>query len=172
MRGSILNELAYSQGKMLMHDSWIPVLPKKITACDFDMVLDDRGAILLAEISKDCHEWRQKKMGQRLAYEAVVKNMRTDSIACLCFHSVPSTDRVDTRWDIESVQVMFWHKSLRSIHVSELLDADDWRTIVEGWFKRREYILRVLHDLASESIANCRFEPFPRSQGRLFESGT
>src|SRR5687768_15001960 len=101
-RGAIYNEQAYAQGKMLDHSEW-KLLPRKITPSDIDMCFDNRGWLLLCELSSKTPNWSDIPKGQFWLYKSMTAKSRT--IAALLKHNVKDR-QIDTLNDIQSFQVM------------------------------------------------------------------
>ena len=105
-RGDIFSTPAYAQGKMLDHSGW--KLPRNITPSDVDMVIDNDGSIIYGELSSWCSHWAGIKEGQRRLYQNAIRDGK--HCAVLCRHSVKPEERrqIDTCYDIESFEAMFW----------------------------------------------------------------
>lgn len=142
MRGSILVEQAYAQGKMLDHSSWR--LQRNITPSDVDLVVDSNGACLFAELSSQNQEWCQLRSGQRRLHEALIRG--GPHISALCFHTVSATNQINTVSDITSFQLMLWdHKVI----ILEIWDGERWPSFVEKFVADP---LRSRHMLISWSL--------------------
>jgi hypothetical protein len=148
--GSIFSPEAYARGKMLDHSSWQhprlgdKPLPRGITASDIDMAVgagisavdisfDNRGKMIIGEISSIAREWRELKPGQRWTYESLVSG--SAHCAVLCHHSVPLEEgrKIDTRYDIDSFQIMISDHGFLTLPV--MSGNNKWQRFVFAWYR-------------------------------------
>jgi hypothetical protein len=148
-RGWIFAEDAYAQGKMLNHGGWNGVLPRRITPSDVDMVFDNAGKIIFIELSSSCSCWQEITPGQRLLYENAIKGGA--HCACLCKHSVPVSMQIDTRYDIDSFQIMVWDYGLV---YSKIQPGAYWQQFVSNWFGKVNGPLFMRRKILGASAAN------------------
>ena len=148
-RGWIFDEDAYAQGKMLNHASWNGILPRRITPSDVDMVFDNAGRIIFIELERSCSRWQEVTRGQRLLYENLIKSGA--HCACLCKHSVPVPMQIDTRYDIESFEIMVWDYGLV---YSKIQPGVYWKKFVCDWFSAPEGPLFVRRKILGRSTVN------------------
>lgn len=132
VRGAIRNEDAYALGKMLDNSAWLGRLPRSITPSDMDLVFDNGGRIIFAELSRSQCEWKTLEWGQRLLYENAIKN----SLHCavLCKHSVNPNERrlINTFVDITSFQLMI--HDCRFVFSRVIEGNSYWQKYVFDWF--------------------------------------
>jgi len=162
-RGSIYAEEAYALGKMLDHSSWQhprpgdEPLPRRITPSDIDMtatggmlsavpiVFDNRGKIVLGELSSHAREWHELNPGQRWTYESLLNS--SPHCAVLCHHSVRTEERrlIDTRYDIDSFQVRINDHGIITLPVVRGNKANKaWQRFVLGWYRDPVMMRRIL----------------------------
>ena len=140
-RGSIRSEEAYALGKMLDNSSWWtdePKLPRKITPSDMDLpqiplVFDNNGQILLCELSMVRTQWQEMSSGQRWIFESVLNH--ANHFAVLCSHNVKPEmgRRINTRYDIQSFQVMLWDFGI--IHSKVVNGNGEWQNFVLQFYR-------------------------------------
>lgn len=149
-RGWIFAEDAYAQGKMLNHGGWNGVLPRLITPSDVDMVFDNNGKIIFIELSRVRSSWQEVTKGQRLLYENLIRGGA--HCACLCKHNVPAAIQIDTRYDVDSFQIMVWDYGLV---YSKTYSGTLWEKFVsDGWFGSTNGPLFVRRKLLGRNAAN------------------
>jgi len=131
-RGVIRCEEAYAQGKMLDNSAW-NYLPRGITPSDIDLVFDNAGRMLICELSRHHARWgalRKHAPGQVSLYEILVRRGCT---AALLKHSVPSTQTICSRNDIDSFAIM--KRNGDGLFISEKpRDGSEWPAFVDDWF--------------------------------------
>ena len=165
-RGDIFSTPAYAQGKMLDHSGW--KLPRNITPSDVDMVIDNDGSIIYGELSSWCSHWAGIKEGQRRLYQNAIRDGK--HCAVLCRHSVKPEERrqIDTCYDIESFEAMFWDFGPVC---SGVLDGNDgWQWFVRKWIEPggpiwlRRFFLgrRIGMKLKSNGADNDAPDPTPK----------
>lgn len=150
-RGAINVEKAYALGKMLDHSSWqkgSEVLPRGITPGDIDASFDNKGKILFCEFSSSQTQWCDLDIGQLRLYKACV--MDSPHCAVLCKHNVTLADNrpIDTRFDVQSFQVMLWDYEFIFTRIWPN-DNQDWQRCVMSWFEdplatRRRFMRKAL----------------------------
>jgi len=150
LRGAIMHEQAYAQGKMLNHTGWRDILPRMITPSDCDMqFFDNNGRILLAEFSSRNTGWFELSKGQRMGYEALVKlgaGPRVRCIACLCKHSVPKENQINTLTDVKTFSVMIPAKcSAGVVCTFNPYPASIWNQFVSMWFSDPDELIRRVY---------------------------
>ena len=90
------------------HDGWDGVLPGKITPSDIDVVFDCMmmARTLFCEFSAEVSIWRDKKTGQRLLYQQLLKTNNYRNGCVLCYHNTPVSRSVNSFKDVISFHVM------------------------------------------------------------------
>lgn len=141
MKGKILIESAYAQGKMLESSKWHGVLPRGITPSDVDLVFDNAGRCILCELKRGSGTWAQVSRGQRMLYESLVRG--TEHVAVLAGHSVASDTTVCTHSDVEWYQCMHW-TGVRHQISKVFSPGESWRSFVRLWFSDPAYVLQIL----------------------------
>lgn len=104
--GKIICEQAYAQGKMLNSASWSGLLARGITPSDIDFVIEANGVCLLAEFSRDSTDLEGLSIGQSIMYRRLAARPGQD-VVCVCRHSVPWDQQIDTRHDVEEATAYF-----------------------------------------------------------------
>ncbi len=108
MIGQIIIEEAYAQGKMLDHSGWYGQLPRGITPSDIDMIFDFDGLTVLVELKSRSADWGKVDVGQRRAYENLVRKGRGETLAICAKHVTEPGKQIDTFNDVTEYQVMVW----------------------------------------------------------------
>lgn len=144
-RGDVFCEAAYAQSKMLCNSSWS--LPRLITPSDIDLVFDNRGEMMLCELSRHHQWWSQLNKGQRVLYEELARK------GCLCVllnHSVPPTRQIDTRNNINTFA--FCLMDGRDLVASPPQPGHQWPGLIESkWFHCPQYVWRRARELSQPS---------------------
>lgn len=135
VRGAILVETAYAQGKMLDCSGWGD-LPRGITPSDVDLVFDNAGRILFCELSTQCDKWEDLKRGQRMLYEELVVDAR--HCAVLLRHSTPTDEQINTKTGIDVFQPMVVADGAHFYRGP--LQGDKWPGFVKKWFENPDVI--------------------------------
>lgn len=152
--GAIYSERAYALGKMLDHSSWYGTLTRKITPSDVDMLFDNAGKIMLCELSSAVSSWSEVQIGQRWLYQSFIKDQ--PHCAVLCRHNVdPSSGRqINTRFDIQSFQVMVWeHEQV----LSRVYDGNHyWQRVVELWVNHQDGPAKIRRSVLGYSVGLVR----------------
>lgn len=130
VRGRILNEEAYTRGKMLDHAGWSDILPRLITPSDIDMVIDNAGRILFVEFSSKTCVWGHLARGQRLLYQNVVKAGGGKQTAALCHIKPEAGKQIDTVHDVIRFQVMYLKNG--ELEISPVMEGDKWVDAVKA----------------------------------------
>jgi len=148
--GSIFSQEAYALGKMLDHSSWWrdpPKLPRGITPSDTDyppipLCFDNNGWVLWCELSSSFSAWHQVQTGQKWLYESILRN--SQHFGVLCQHNVrPEMQRpINTRYDIQSFQVMLW--DFGYVRSNVITGNGMWQKFVLSFYQpgQPEYIRR------------------------------
>jgi hypothetical protein len=136
-KGAILCEQAYAQGKMLDHSEWVS-LPRGITPSDVDFAFDNKGRMILCELSSKHSSWADVPYGQRLLYQNLVTG--SPHVAALCRHNVPRERAINTRVDVSAFQLMFSFGG--ELFVSIEMPGDAWARFVTKWFESPSGVLR------------------------------
>jgi hypothetical protein len=141
--GSIVLEEAYAASKMLDSASWNGLLRSKITPSDVDLCFDNNGAVLFADFSISCADWKQLSRGlrgQRRLYEALIRT--GPHCAVICKHSVnPDMRRhIDTLRDVDQFQAMVW--DFEPV-LSPVYDGCWWQAFVMKWVNEPSGPLRI-----------------------------
>lgn len=132
-RGRIHCEQAYAQGKMLDNSRWSSILPRKVTPSDVDLVFDNAGQIVFAELSRHKDNWRHIAYGQWKLYQNLIQN--TGHVAVLLKHGVDGQYAIDTAVDVEHFQLMVWDFKRRCFAYSRLIGGDAWVQFIARWFE-------------------------------------
>lgn len=143
--GSVRVEQAYAQGKMLDNSGWYGVLPRSITPSDIDLVFDNAGKQVLAELSSQNERWEEISRGQRLLYENNI--IGGGNIALLAKHNVPPDTTINTYRDIVSFHAMLWDGGLITCE-SIFQGNETWREFIKKWFADPIHLRRRLIGLS------------------------
>lgn len=148
---AIHHELAFAQGKMLNHGSWLRILPRGIMPSDLDGVIfdgfnffDDGGHILFMEFSSRTSEWDGlESRGQRMGYEAIIRACNGKAKAVVAMHLTPREEQIDTKENVIEFQPMVFLDG--KVRYGKVFDATYWvefvknfrtltaRQCLEGW---------------------------------------
>lgn len=148
--GRIISEEAYAAGKMLDNSGWKGLLRNGITPSDIDqptvpLCFDNKGAIIFAELSSDCADWKDESRGQRWLFESLIRHAR--HCAVLCKHSVtPEMHRhIDTLRGVDSFQVTVWDfgQDGDDFVFSPVYDGAYWQRFVTKWVNESNGPLQI-----------------------------
>jgi hypothetical protein len=133
IKGSILCEQAYAQGKMLNNSGWTTIL-RGNTFADLDccILLDGdpiqpqqcqmNNKMVLVELSSKVCMWQSLNRRQMKSYKFLVENGQGKIVALLGQHNVPKDQQIDTTKDIIQFSVMKLDKDGQLI-MSEAFDG-------------------------------------------------
>ena len=124
MRGAILVEQAYAQGKMLDHTSWR--LVRGISPSDIDFVIESGGNFGFVEFSKNFKSIEQLNHGQKLLYERLISRMRKSDFVGLAYHNVPEERSIDTCRDVISAEIYTQRGNFS-------LNQEQWEEFIATW---------------------------------------
>ena len=130
MRGAILVEQAYAQGKMLDHTSWR--LVRGISPSDIDFVIESGGNFGFVEFSKNFKSIEQLNHGQKLLYERLISRMRKSDFVGLAYHNVPEERSIDTCRDVISAEI---YTQLGNFSVNQ----EQWEVFITTWTESPVY---------------------------------
>jgi hypothetical protein len=104
--GAIQNPERYKQ--LYDHSDWYGVLPNRITPSDIDVVFDNKlnARILFCDFTSAFTLWKQKKPGQKILYEQLLRTNNYANACVLCYHEVPVDAEINTLTDVKSFHVM------------------------------------------------------------------
>ena len=130
MRGAILVEQAYAQGKMLDHSSWR--LVRGISPSDIDFVIESGGNFGFVEFSKHFKSIEQLNHGQKLLYERLISRMRKSDFVGLAYHNVPEERSIDTCRDVISAEIYTQRGNFS-------LNQEQWEEFITTWTDNPAY---------------------------------
>ena len=124
MRGAILVEQAYAQGKMLDHTSWR--LVRGISPSDIDFVIESGGNFGFVEFSKHFKSIEQLNHGQKLLYERLISRIHKSDFVGLAYHNVPEERSIDTCRDVISAEIYTQRGNFS-------LNQEQWEEFIATW---------------------------------------
>ena len=135
MRGAILVEQAYAQGKMLDHTSWR--LVRGISPSDIDFVIESGGNFGFVEFSKNFKSIEQLNHGQKLLYERLISRLRKSDFVGLAYHNVPEERSIDTCRDVISAEI---YTQLGNFSVNQ----EQWEEFITTWTRSPAYAINTI----------------------------
>lgn len=163
-RGDVYSQSHYDLAKNLDHSCWqkgaqacwdstANRLPRLVTPSDVDSVFgrmlhtpqsvpfgfDDRGSVILGELSSSKQDWRLVDTGQFRFYGALLNGPHC---AVLCRHNITPEHgkRICTRHDIVSFQAMVWDHG-PVFDVTRESNAQ-WQQFVFSWYENAQRVRR------------------------------
>ena len=130
MRGAILVEQAYAQGKMLDHSSWR--LVRGISPSDIDFVIESGGNFGFVEFSKHFKSIEQLNHGQKLLYERLISRIHKSDFVGLAYHNVPEERSIDTCRDVISAEIYTQRGNFS-------LNQEQWEEFITTWTESPVY---------------------------------
>ncbi len=111
-RGEVKHRARFAQ--QIEHNGWCDILPRNITPSDIDVVFDNMmlARMLFCEFSSAVSIWGGKPVGQRYAYQQLLKTNNYQNGCVLCRHDVPVGQNVNSLRDVVSFHLMRANRGL------------------------------------------------------------